>query len=91
MGNPLSDLGLASEDGTLSVDHAIVLSMSKTMEETLRHTFTTLTKTTKDVNRIMKIVGYATAAYLVMAGVARIIEASSSSSSRGKQDDSIKK
>jgi protein gp37 len=90
MGNPLSELGLASDDGTLSVDHAIVLSMSKTMEETLRHTFLTLTKTTKDANRIMKIVGYAAAAYLVMAGVARIIEASSSSSSR-KQDPSLKK
>ena len=93
MGNPLSELGLVSDDGTLSVDHAIVLSMSKSMEETLRHTFMTLTKTTKDANRVMKVVGYAAAAYLVMAGIAKIIEASSSSTGGSisrKRNPSIK-
>jgi len=76
MGNPFAELGLASDDGTLSVDHAIVLSMSKSMEEALRHTLITLTKSSKDVNRVMKAVGYAAAAYLLMAGVAKIVEAS---------------
>jgi len=85
MGNPFAELGLTSDDGTLSVDHAIVLSMSKSMEEVLRHTLVTLTKSSKDANRVMKAVGYAAAAYLLMAGVAKIIEASKKGSSSKKE------
>ena len=77
MGNPLSELGLATDE-KLSVEHAIVLSMTKSMEEAVRQTLVTVTKSSKEVNRMMKIVGYAAATYLVLAGVARVIEASSS-------------
>mmetsp|Transcript_13703 Transcript_13703/g.20599 ORF Transcript_13703/g.20599 Transcript_13703/m.20599 type:complete len:88 (+) Transcript_13703:175-438(+) len=85
MGNPFAELGLASDDGALTVDHAIVLSMSKSMEEVIRHTLVALTKTSKDANRVMKAVGYAAAAYLLMAGVAKIIEASKKGSSSKKE------
>ena len=77
MGNPLSELGLATDE-KLSVEHAIVLSMTKGMEEAVRQTLVTVTKSSKEANRVMKIVGYAAATYLVLAGVARVIEASSS-------------
>ncbi len=77
MGNPLTELGLATDD-KLSVEHAIVLSMTKGMEEAVKHTLVTITKSSKEANKVMKIVGYAAATYLVLAGVARVIEASTS-------------
>jgi hypothetical protein len=76
MGNPLSELGLAMDD-KLSVEHAIILSMTKSMEETVRHTLVAVTKSSKEANKIMKIVGYAAATYLVLSGVAKVIEATS--------------
>ena len=84
MGNPLSELGL-STDEKLSVEHAIVISMTTSMEEALRQTLVTVTKSSKDANRVMKVIGYAAATYLILAGVSRVIEASSSS--RRKMDD----
>mmetsp|Transcript_10430 Transcript_10430/g.13195 ORF Transcript_10430/g.13195 Transcript_10430/m.13195 type:complete len:93 (+) Transcript_10430:82-360(+) len=87
MGNPLAELGLAVDE-KLSVEHAltqpIVLSMTKSMEEAVKHTLVTITKSSKEINRVIKIVGYAAATYLVLAGVARVIEASTS---RPKEDD----
>ena len=93
MGNPFAELGLAPDDGKLSIDHAILVNISKSMEDTLRHTLHSITKSSRDASRVMKVVGYAAAAYLVMAGVARIIEASKkgdSSSGEGGEDTSKK-
>lgn len=84
MGNPLSELGI-STDEKLTVEHAIVLQMSKSMEEALRYTLLAVTKSSKEANRTMKIIGYAVASYLVLAGVARVIEASSSSGRKGEK------
>jgi len=82
MGNPLRELGL-STDEKLTVEHAIVLSMTKSLEESVKNALVALTKSSKDANWVMKIVGCAAATYLVLAGVARVIEASSSSGSKG--------
>lgn len=82
MGNPLAELGLSSDDGTMSIDHAIVLSVTKSLEEAICKTLVALTKSSKDVNRVMKIVGYAAASYLLMSGVAKIIEASKKDASK---------
>jgi len=89
MGNPLAELGLSTDDGTLSVDHAIALSMTKSMEETVIQAIVALTKSSKDANRVMKVVGYAAATYLVLAGVAKVIEASKKGS--GSAEKSYKK
>ncbi len=78
MGNPLAELGL-STDEKFSVEHAIVLSMTKSMEEAVKHVLVTITKSSKEANRTMKIVGYAVATYLVLSGVAKVIEASNKS------------
>ena len=83
--NPLAELGLDDGEGPLSV----TLHITTSMEETLRQTLVGLTKNSKDVNRIMKVVGYAAATYLVLAGVARLIEAQASirgGDSRGDRD-----
>lgn len=77
MGNPLSELGLSSDE-KLSVEHAIVLSMTKSMEEAVKHVLVSVTKSSKEANRVIKIVGYAAATYLVLSGVAKVIEASKS-------------
>jgi hypothetical protein len=84
MGNPLSELGFTSDE-KISVDHAIVLSMTKSLEEAVRVALVTITKSSKEVNKMMKVVGYAAATYLVLSGVARVIEASSSGSKEDKE------
>lgn len=94
MGNPLtelglspSDLGLGGGDGgeagdSIQIDHKIHLSMSNTMEESIRNAIDTIiTKSTKKFNRMIHVVGYAIATYLVFSGIAKIIDARSSSSS----------
>lgn len=62
-------------DEKLSVEHAIVLSMTKGMEEAVKHVLVTVTKSSKEANRMMNIVGYAAATYLVLSGIAKVIEA----------------
>ena len=71
MGNPFAELGLSSEDGTMTIDHAIALSMTKSIEAALLQTLTTLTKSSKDMNRVFKVLGYAAASYLFFSGVTK--------------------
>lgn len=85
MGNPLSELGLVVDD-KLSIDHAIVLSVTKSVEEALRQTLVAVTKSSREISRLTKVVGYAAATYLVLAGVARVIEASSGRKGGSKSD-----
>jgi hypothetical protein len=86
MGNPFAELGLSSEDGTMTIDHAIALSMTKSIEAALLQTLTTLTKSSKDMNRVFKVLGYAAASYLVLSGVAKVIEAAKKDGSSRKSD-----
>lgn len=76
MGNPLSELGLVGDEGKMSIDHAIVISTTKALEGALLQAVMTLNKSTKDANKMMKILGYAASTYIVLLGVARVIEAS---------------
>jgi len=74
----MSELGLTGDDGgPLSIDHKLLLTLTQSCEDSLRRALDSITKGSKEVNRVLTIVGYAAAAYLVMAGVARMIEASS--------------
>jgi hypothetical protein len=81
MGNPLAELGIGGEDGKMNIEHGIMISTTKVLEGALLQTLVNLNKTSKDVNKVMKVVGYATATYLVLIGVARVIEASKKRSS----------
>lgn len=81
MGNPLAELGLGSEDGKMNIEHGIMISTTKVLEGALLQTLVSLNKTSKDASKVMKVVGYATATYIVLIGVARVIEASRKRSS----------
>ena len=74
MGNPLAELGLSPEEGTLTIDHAITLSMTQAVEKALLQTLTSITQSTKDVNRMMRVLGYAAASYLFLSGVAKVMD-----------------
>lgn len=84
MGNPLAELGLGSEDGKMNIEHGIMISTTKVLEGALLQTLVNFNKTSKDANKVMKVVGYASAMYLVLIGVARVIEASKT---RNSSDD----
>lgn len=88
MGNPLSELGLSSDDGSLTIDHAIALSITKSLETAILQAIDTLTNSSKDMNRMLKVVGYAVASYFVLSGVAKVIEAVKKDGSGGKGDNS---
>lgn len=90
MGNPLTELGLGSEDGALTVDHVLTLSLrnpnrtninsgndsttSLDLDHSIRKALDAITQSSLDINRTFRIVGYALASYFVLSGVARIIE-----------------
>lgn len=87
MGNPLSELGLSVDDGVISVDQKLVLSMTKPMEEAIRKFICTLSQNSKDATRIMRVISYAAASYLVLAGVAKVIEASKKGNSSSNTNE----
>ncbi len=74
MGNPWAELGVTGDDGKLTVEHALLLSGSAAMESTFRETLAVIAKSSRETSKSIKIVGYAAAIYLVMSGVAKIIE-----------------
>ena len=50
----------------LNFKHAIGLSMPKSIEAALLQIITTLTKSSKDLNRVFKVLGYAAASYFLV-------------------------
>mmetsp|Transcript_15846 Transcript_15846/g.22566 ORF Transcript_15846/g.22566 Transcript_15846/m.22566 type:complete len:101 (-) Transcript_15846:316-618(-) len=80
MVNPLAELGLSEENGKIEIEHAILISATSAVEQAFRQALVSLTNSSRETSRVMKLVGYAAATYLVLSGVARVIEASSSKS-----------
>mmetsp|Transcript_15845 Transcript_15845/g.22565 ORF Transcript_15845/g.22565 Transcript_15845/m.22565 type:complete len:100 (-) Transcript_15845:316-615(-) len=79
MVNPLAELGLSEENGKIEIEHAILISATSAVEQAFRQALVSLTNSSRETSRVMKLVGYAAATYLVLSGVARVIEASSKS------------
>jgi len=75
----LSD-GSGNPTPPLHIDHRLVLSLSELptpwLEDLLRPALESVVRGTRQATRVLTVVGYAAAAYLVMAGVARLVEAS---------------
>lgn len=86
MGNPLTDYGLSSGSENISVQHELLLSIPS-IEAPLINLLASLSKSTKDTNKTIKIVGYSIAFYLVLSGIARIIEAKAKESKSDKKDE----
>eukprot|EP00580_Thalassiosira_gravida_P011763 CAMPEP_0201630546 /NCGR_PEP_ID=MMETSP0493-20130528/4839_1 /ASSEMBLY_ACC=CAM_ASM_000838 /TAXON_ID=420259 /ORGANISM="Thalassiosira gravida, Strain GMp14c1" /LENGTH=113 /DNA_ID=CAMNT_0048101735 /DNA_START=58 /DNA_END=396 /DNA_ORIENTATION=+ len=67
-----------TEEGNIHLDHALnvsVPSMPSSIERALKKALQSLERACIDISKSITIVGYAAAAYLVMAGVSKLIEA----------------
>mmetsp|Transcript_12006 Transcript_12006/g.20028 ORF Transcript_12006/g.20028 Transcript_12006/m.20028 type:complete len:113 (-) Transcript_12006:184-522(-) len=80
MGNPLSELGLSADGDRIaaSVDHALLLQASPSIQEPLVRAMSSFAESSRDASKALKVLAVAGAAYLVMSGVAKIVEASKS-------------
>jgi len=65
--SPLSELGLSSSD-QIAVEHKIVLAATSTLDAHLRALVKTSSECSRRSVRILEIVGYGFAAYLVLSG-----------------------
>ena len=87
MGNPLAELGMSGSD-RISLDHALALTVSAgSIQEPLRRALLAVADSSRETSRTLRIVGLAAAAYLVCAGVARVVEASGSAKRQGRPGD----
>lgn len=72
-----------TDDGNLHVDHALNITFptafSSSMERTVSNALKSLDKACCNLSRSITIVGYAAAAYLLMAGISRLIDVTRSS------------
>jgi len=90
MGNPLKDLGL-SEGEHMSVEHALAISLSTSLETQLLRTLNSFTETSRETSKAIKIIGYALATYLVLLGVSKVIEAAKNSSAIDSTEENAKR
>mmetsp|Transcript_22868 Transcript_22868/g.49471 ORF Transcript_22868/g.49471 Transcript_22868/m.49471 type:complete len:123 (-) Transcript_22868:2337-2705(-) len=67
-----------TDDGNIQLDHALnitVSSMSSSIDRALGKALKSFERACSDISHSITIVGYAAAAYLVMTGVSRLMEA----------------
>jgi len=67
------DLGL-SDDSRINLEHTLLLSASKPLTDQACKTLASITQTSRDTSKMIQIVGYATAAYLIMAGASKLLD-----------------
>ena len=70
----LSDFGMASSGEKITVEHVLILSTSSVWEEAIRRAVTTWGTSSRETLGIFKVVGYGFAAYLVLSGIAKVID-----------------
>mmetsp|Transcript_24799 Transcript_24799/g.36387 ORF Transcript_24799/g.36387 Transcript_24799/m.36387 type:complete len:88 (+) Transcript_24799:256-519(+) len=80
-GNSLADLGLSSAE-SLTLKHELLISPSESLARPLCRALTSFSDASHESSKAFKIVAYGVATYLVLMGVARVIEVSKSSSRR---------
>lgn len=88
MGNPLSELGIELGDEKIlaNIDHELLLKASPSLEEPLRKALLSIAESSRDTSKALRILAFAGAAYLIMSGLARIIEATKGSGGGGEVD-----
>ena len=69
----------------MTIDHAIALS--EAIEAALLQTLDTVSKCSKDMNRVFKVLGYAAASYLFFSGVTKVIEAAKKNDCSSRKSD----
>jgi hypothetical protein len=70
----LSDFGMASTGERITVEHVLILSTSSVWEEAILRAATTWGTSSRETLGILKVVGYGFAAYLVLSGIAKVID-----------------
>ena len=78
MGNPLSELGLSADGDRIaaSVDHSLLLQAAPQIQEPLARAMASIAESSRDASKAVKILAVAGAAFLVLSGVAKVVEAS---------------
>ena len=78
MGNPLSELGLSADGDRIaaSVDHTLLLQATPQIQEPLARAMASIAESSRDASKAVRILAVAGAAFLVLSGVAKIVEAS---------------
>jgi len=76
MGNPLKDLGLSDGGDHMHLEHALSISLSSSlMEKQLLQALHSFSETSRETSKAIKIIGYGVAAYLLLLGGSKVIEA----------------
>ena len=79
---------LQSDEGNIHLDHVLNIKLptfSPSIEKALGRALKSYVTACCDVSRTVTILGYAAAAYLMMAGLSRLIEARNKSLTSSKQ------
>jgi len=77
----LSDLGMASSGEKITIEHVLILSTSSVWEESIRRAMLSWGNSSRETLGILKVVGYGLTAYLVLSGIAKVID-----SAKAKKD-----
>ena len=70
----LSDLGMASSGEKITIEHVLILSTSSVWEESIRRAMLSWGNSSRETLGILKVVGYGLTAYLVLSGIAKVID-----------------
>ena len=70
----LSDFGMASSGEKITIEHVLILSTSSVWEEVIRRAVLNWGTSSRETLGIFKVVGYGFAAYLVLSGIAKVID-----------------
>ena len=79
-----------TEEGNIKLDHALniaVPSLSPSLERAFNRALVSFERACVDFSRSLSVVGYGLAAYLVMSGLSRLIEARNTRSLPSPDDE----
>jgi hypothetical protein len=70
----LRDFGLTSGSEKIQVEHILVLTLSPAWDETMRKCLKVWSESSRSTLKTFHVIGYGLAAYLVLAGVSKVID-----------------
>jgi hypothetical protein len=70
----LRDFGLTSGSEKIQVEHILVLTLSPALDETMRKWVKLCSESSRSTLKAIHVIGCGLAAYLVLAGVSKIID-----------------
>lgn len=86
---PLSELGLG--DQKIQVEHTIILATTAALEKPIKKILAACGSSSERTMKTVEVIGFGIAAYLVLAGVAKVIEAVGNQRSSSRSNSSKEK